>query len=83
MSGPRPGRRMWESRISLAPHPSMAEDRIRYLPSKNPHTGSAYPVCAFSGGRARSSVLGIRPSALIRSRVPGAGYPGRGGAIGQ
>jgi len=26
----------------------------------------ANPVCAFSGGRARSSVLGVRPSALIR-----------------
>jgi len=35
----------------------------------------ANPVCAFSGGRARSSVLGVRPSALIRSRVPGARYP--------
>jgi hypothetical protein len=38
----------------------------------------ANPGCAFSGGRARSSVLGIRPSALIRSRVPGARYPGPG-----
>jgi hypothetical protein len=28
-------------------------------------------VCAFSSGRARSSVLGVRPSALIRSRVSG------------
>jgi hypothetical protein len=33
----------------------------------------AYPVCAFSGGRARSSVLGVRSSASIRlrCRVPG------------
>jgi hypothetical protein len=31
----------------------------------------ANPVCAFSGGQARSSVLGVRPSALIRDRVPG------------
>jgi hypothetical protein len=30
VSSPRPGRRVWEGRISLAPHPSMAEDRIRY-----------------------------------------------------
>jgi len=35
----------------------------------------ANPVCAFSSNQARSSVLGIRPSALIRSRVPGARYP--------
>ena len=32
---------------------------------------NAYLLCAFSGGRARSSVLGVRPSASIRSRVPG------------
>jgi hypothetical protein len=33
----------------------------------------AYPMCAFSGGRARSSVLGVRPSASdqLRYRVPG------------
>jgi hypothetical protein len=31
----------------------------------------AHPVCAFSRVRARSSVLGIRPSVLIRYRVPG------------
>jgi hypothetical protein len=33
----------------------------------------ANPVCAFSGGQARSSVLGVRPSASIRlrCRVPG------------
>jgi hypothetical protein len=33
----------------------------------------AYPMCAFSGSRARSSVLGIRPSASdrLRCRVPG------------
>jgi hypothetical protein len=33
----------------------------------------AYPVCAFFSGRARSSVLGIRPSASdrLRCRVPG------------
>ena len=31
----------------------------------------AYPVCAFSSGRAQSSGLGVRPSALIRYRVPG------------
>jgi hypothetical protein len=32
----------------------------------------AYPVCGFSGGRARSSVLGVRPSASdwLRCRVP-------------
>jgi len=32
----------------------------------------ADPVCAFSGGRARSSVLGVRPSASdwLRCRVP-------------
>jgi len=35
----------------------------------------AYLVCAFSGGRARSSVLGVRPSASTGSRVSGAGYP--------
>ena len=37
----------------------------------------ANPVCAFSGGRAQSSVLGVRPSALIRIRyqVSGPGYP--------
>jgi len=40
--------------------------------SKNAPTGYANPVCAFS------SVLGVRPSALIRSRVPGARYPGPG-----
>jgi len=34
----------------------------------------ANPVCAFSGGRARSSVLGVRPSALIRYRVSGTRY---------
>jgi hypothetical protein len=31
----------------------------------------AYPMCAFSSGPARSSVLGVRPSALIRYRVSG------------
>jgi hypothetical protein len=33
----------------------------------------ANPVCAFSGGRARSSVLGVRSSASdrLRCRVPG------------
>ena len=31
----------------------------------------ADPVCAFSGGQVRSSVLGVRSSALIRYRVPG------------
>jgi hypothetical protein len=31
----------------------------------------AYPMCAFSGSRARSSVLGIRPSASIRHQVSG------------
>jgi hypothetical protein len=31
----------------------------------------ANPVCAFSSGWARSSVLGVRSSALIRYRVPG------------
>jgi hypothetical protein len=33
----------------------------------------ANPVCAFSSGRARSSVLGVRPSASdrLRCRVPG------------
>jgi hypothetical protein len=31
----------------------------------------ADPVCAFSGGQVRSSVLGVRSSALIRDRVPG------------
>ena len=33
----------------------------------------ANPVCAFSGGRTRSSVLGVRPSASdrLRCRVPG------------
>jgi len=33
----------------------------------------ANPVCAFSGGQTRSSVLGVRPSASIRlrCRVPG------------
>jgi len=38
----------------------------------------AYSVCAFPSGWARSSVLGVRPSALIRYRVPGARYPGPG-----
>jgi len=32
-------------------------------------------VCTFSGGRARSSVFGVRPSALIRYRVPGSQVP--------
>jgi hypothetical protein len=45
---------------------------------KSLDAGDAYPVCAFSGGRARSSVLSTRPSALIRYRVPGARYPGPG-----
>jgi len=33
----------------------------------------AYPVCVFSGGRARSSVPGVRPSASdrVRYRVSG------------
>jgi hypothetical protein len=31
----------------------------------------AYPVCAFSRGRVRSSVLGVRSSASIRYRVSG------------
>jgi hypothetical protein len=31
-------------------------------------------VCAFSGGQARSSVLGVRPSASIRYRVSGPRY---------
>jgi len=35
-------------------------------------------MCAFSGGQARSSVLGVRPSARIRYRVPGSRYPGLG-----
>jgi hypothetical protein len=40
---------------------------------KSLDAGYAYPVCAFSGGRARSWVLGVRPSALdwLRCRVPG------------
>jgi len=38
----------------------------------------AYPVCAFSSGRDRSSVLGVRLSALnpvpgIRDQAPGTG----------
>ena len=31
----------------------------------------ANPMCAFSSSRARSSVLGVRPPALIRYRVSG------------
>jgi hypothetical protein len=31
----------------------------------------AYPVCVFSGGQARSSVLGVRPSVSIRYQVLG------------
>jgi hypothetical protein len=40
---------------------------------KSLDAGDAYSVCAFSGGRARSWVLGVRPSALdwLRCRVPG------------
>ena len=34
----------------------------------------AYPVCVFSDGRAQSSVLGVRSSALIRYRIPGPRY---------
>jgi len=51
----------------------------------DPHL--AYPVGAFFSGRARSSVLGIRPSALIWCRVPGprcqiAGPPARSSVSG-
>jgi len=36
----------------------------------------ANPMCAFSGGRTRSSVLGVRSSASdrLRCRIPGPGY---------
>jgi hypothetical protein len=40
-------------------------------------------VCAFSSGRARSSVLGVRPSALIRSQVPGTRHRSRSNAEGR
>jgi len=78
MSGPRPGRRMWESRISLAPHPSMAEDRIRYqVPAfEKPAHGVCIPgvrVFRWPGSvfGARYSALGADPVPGPRCRVPG------------
>jgi len=40
--GPRPGRRMREGRISVAPHPSMAEV---WIPSTEDRTKPAHGVC--------------------------------------
>ena len=46
----------------------------RWRVHEEAYEGALYLV----GSLARSSVLGVRPSALIRSRVPGARYPGPG-----
>jgi len=78
--GPRLGRSMRQGRISLPPIPPWprAGSRVPRTEPGNAPMGFAYPMCAFSGSRARSSVLGVRPSASIRYRVPGARYPGPG-----
>jgi len=52
------------------PYPLQVEQPA--LPPGSADSGVRYhadPVCAFPGGRARSSVPGVRPSASIRYRV--------------
>jgi hypothetical protein len=68
-------RRMTVTLRGEALYTAVRAEAVRRHRSVSEWMQDADPVYAFSGGRARSSVLGVRPSALIRSRVPGARYP--------